>query len=251
MGLLSQDVTFLNFDGAYKTQPRLSHFAKDWIELSDIPESNLFCTHRALKKISERISKQAGHGITFIGNGNYHYVTCLFLSKIDRPFTLILFDNHTDTKLSDSEQGLLSCGSWVARSLANLPNLQRALIIGVCSEFQDYSPDLKDKIILWPETGHWENLDSAIPTRNIYISIDKDVLDRAYAVTNWDQGKMKLQDLLSALKKLMRQKNILGMDVCGELPVSPVEVWRYANELRLNEQTNLAILQSVFSGSSS
>lgn len=245
MGLLSQDVTFLNFDNAYNAQPELSHFAKDWIELGDISESNLFCTHRALKKISERISRQAGRGITFIGNGNYHYVTYLFLRKINRPFTLILFDNHTDTKLADQGQGLLSCGSWVAEALADLPCLKRALIIGVCSELQGFSGSLKDKIILWPETGPWENLVSVIPTRDIYISIDKDVLDRAYAVTNWDQGKMKLPELLAALKKLIRQKNILGMDICGELPVSPAEVWRYTRELRLNEQANLAILESV------
>ncbi|MGA8941612.1 MAG: arginase family protein [Thermoactinomyces sp.] len=247
ISLLSQHVTFLNFDDTYKAQPELSHFAKDWIELGDIPESNLFCTHRALKKISERISRQAGRGITFIGNGNYHYVTYLFLRKIDQPFSLILFDNHTDT---NQGQGLLSCGSWVAEALADLPCLRSAFIIGVCSELQSYSPSLKDKIILWPETGQWDNLVSSIPTRDIYISIDKDVLDRTYAVTNWDQGKMKLPELLAALKKLIRQKNILGMDICGELPVSPSEIWRYSKELRLNELANLAILASVFSDAS-
>ncbi|MGA9173847.1 MAG: arginase family protein, partial [Thermoactinomyces sp.] len=77
------------------------------------------------------------------------------------------------------------------------------------------------------------------------ISIDKDVLDRTFAVTNWDQGNMHLRELVIALQTLVQQKNVLGIDICGELPVTPADVWLHAEQLHLNEQANLAILQSV------
>jgi hypothetical protein len=245
MGLLHHDVTLLNFDDTYPWQRKLSGFADEWVELADITEANLFCTHRALTEIGHRLPGRTSRGITFIGNGNYHYITYLLLSEINRPFSLVLFDNHTDAKLPDGTSGLLSCGSWVAEAAARFPHLQQTLIIGVGAEQNRYLPDLQSKIVLLPNTTEPHKLLSKIPTEDVYISIDKDVLDRAFAVTNWDHGSMHLTDLLVTLQTLVRQKNVLGIDVCGELPVPPADVWRYSNQLRLNEQANLAILQSV------
>lgn len=245
MGLLHHDVTLLNFDDAYPWQRELSGFADEWIELADITEANLFCANRALTEIGHRLSGRTGRGITFIGNGNYHYVTYLLLSEINRPFTLVLFDNHTDAKLPAGKAGLLSCGSWVAEAAARLPYLQQALIVGVCAERNSGPPDSQGKIVLWPNTAEPQKLLSVIRTEDVYISIDKDVLDRTFAVTNWDHGNMHLRELLVALQALVRQKKVLGIDVCGELPVPPADVWRFADQLRLNEQANLAILQSV------
>jgi hypothetical protein len=245
MGLLHHDVTLLNFGDAYPWQRKLSGLADEWIELTDITEANLFCAHKALTEIGKRLSGRTGRGITFIGNGNYHYVTYLLLSEINRPFSLVLFDNHTDAKLSDGMSGLLSCGSWVAEAAERFPHLQQVLIVGVCAERNLYPSESHSKIVLWPNTGEPQKLLSVIPTEDVYISIDKDVLDRAFAVTNWDHGNMHLRELLEALQTLVRQKNVLGIDVCGELPVPPADTWRYADQLRLNEQANLAILQSV------
>jgi arginase family enzyme len=245
MGLLHHDVTLLNFDDVYPWQRKLSDFADEWIELSDITEANLFCARKALTEIGQRLSERTGRGITFIGNGNYHYVTYVLLSEIDRPFSLVLFDNHTDAKLTDGMSGLLSCGSWVAEAVRRFPLLKKVLIVGVCAERNLYPPDLQRKIVLLPNTGEPQKFLSMIPTEDIYISIDKDVLDRAFAVTNWDHGNMHLRELLVALQTLVRQKNVLGIDVCGELPVPPADVWRYSDQLRLNEKANLAILQSV------
>lgn len=245
MGLLYQDLTLLNFDYVYSWQPKLSGFAGEQIELADITEANLFCARRALTEIDRRLSGRTGRGITFIGNGNYHYVTYLLLSEINRPFSLVLFDNHTDAKLSEGMSGLLTCGSWVAEAAAHLPHLQQAVIVGACAERNLYLPDSQRKIVLWPHAGEPQKLLSAIPTEDVYISIDKDVLDRAFAVTNWDHGNMHLRELLEALQTLVRQKNVLGIDVCGELPIAPADVWRCADQLRLNEQANLAILQTL------
>lgn len=52
----------------------------------------------------------------------------------------------------------------------------------------------------------------------VYISIDKDVLDEKYAVTNWDQGKMSMGMLEQILKTLVTEYDVIGVDICGMYP---------------------------------
>ncbi|WP_245891464.1 arginase family protein [Planifilum fimeticola] len=243
MGLLHRDVTLLNFDDVYPKQRQLARLADEWIHLTDIREANLFCTDRSRSEISRRLSRRKSRGITFIGNGNYHYVTYLLLREINKPFSLILFDNHTDAKTPDGLPGLLTCGSWVQEA-AKLPHLEAVFLIGV-GERDFRLRETRGKITFWPDPRRGEELLSAIPTEHVYISIDKDVLDRAFAATNWDHGTMHLRDLLQDLRTLIRNKQVLGVDVCGELPVSPAEAWIHTDRIRLNERANLSILESV------
>ncbi len=55
-----------------------------------------------------------------------------------------------------------------------------------------------------------------INTKTIYITVDKDVLDFEDAITNWDQGKMRLPFLLKVLRRLAANFNLLGVDVVGD-----------------------------------
>ena len=59
-------------------------------------------------------------------------------------------------------------------------------------------------------------LKKQIKTKSIYITIDKDVLSRKEAETNWDQGEMSLSFMLSVLNKLFAENNIIGVDVTGD-----------------------------------
>jgi len=245
LGLLYHDVTFLNFDETYIWQRELSRCADHWIDMSDIPETNLFCSEEAIPQIIRRLNHPTGHGITWIGSGNYHYVTWLLLQDIQQPFTLVLFDNHTDTHCHDDPPGLLSCGSWVTEAISHHPHLQLVLIIGAHSHPCSIPKGFQNQIVLLPETAHPEQWLSIIPTDHVYISIDKDVLDRQFAITHWDQGNMMLPHLLSSLKSLIQSKNVLGIDICGELPLPSSDVWRQMDAIRRNEKTNLSILNSV------
>ncbi|WP_274364747.1 arginase family protein [Paenibacillus thermotolerans] len=245
MGLLHHEVTILNFDQMFTQQIRLSERADEWIELADIGSTNMFCTHEALAEIHRRLSARTAPGITFIGSGNYHYISYELLRSIDRPFSLVLFDNHTDAKPSDTLPGFLTCGSWVAEAAAALPLLQQVVMVGVRSGGIIDNPAVRSKTVLLPELDHPQQLLSAITVDDVYISVDKDVLDRADAVTDWDHGTMRLKQLIMSLHSLVVNKNVVGIDVCGELRVPPGEAWRYADQVRLNEQANLAILESV------
>ncbi|MCU0651954.1 MAG: arginase family protein [Candidatus Omnitrophica bacterium] len=55
-----------------------------------------------------------------------------------------------------------------------------------------------------------------LETRQVYLSLDKDCLNSEFALTNWEEGKFAFSDLLSALKIIKEQSEIIGMDVTGE-----------------------------------
>jgi len=61
-----------------------------------------------------------------------------------------------------------------------------------------------------------EHLLSRITTRSVYLTVDKDVLVREDAITNWDQGSMRLPYLLSLIKEISKRHTIVGADVTGD-----------------------------------
>lgn len=65
-----------------------------------------------------------------------------------------------------------------------------------------------------------------IETEAVYITIDKDVLVPDDAVTNWDQGRMRLPYVLSLISEIGRRCRIIGADVIGDYSAP-----RYAGNL--------------------
>jgi hypothetical protein len=58
-----------------------------------------------------------------------------------------------------------------------------------------------------------------IPTRDVYVTIDKDALRPADAVTNWDQGELSLDVLLELIRDIAAHHRIVGADVLGDWSV--------------------------------
>jgi len=98
----------------------------------------------------------------------------------------------------------------------------------------------------------------------VYISIDKDCLKKDFALTNWEEGFLALDQLLLILRLLRENLDILGLDVVGDYSACRVNgrikdficrldhPKRFSargmeNEAirRINERTNLAILNAV------
>ena len=50
----------------------------------------------------------------------------------------------------------------------------------------------------------------------MYVTIDKDALRPADAITNWDQGELSLQGLAGLVRGLARDHDIVGADVVGD-----------------------------------
>lgn len=203
----------LDFNNTYnKNDPYFKDFT--YLDMHDIEGTDLFCSRLAERRIKDRIYKYSINGIHFIDNGNYHYITRFFIQKIPEPFDLIVFDHHTDMQAS-TIPGLLSCGNWLKLVLLDHPFLHKVILIG---------PEHK----AFTKIGHEDRLisisyedikASRLPEYNeyypIYISIDKDILSEAYAITNWNQGDLPLNTLMAMLKKLILHHKVFGLDLCG------------------------------------
>ena len=243
-----KETVITNFSGIYKNQNFYKNYAEEeisWTELSDLSGCNCYCDAEASDRIRKEIQAFTGKGLHFIDSGNYHYMTRLWLEKLQIPFRLLVFDNHTDMQ-PPAFGGLLSCGGWIAASLEELPLLQEVILVGPDEEaYTQVEPDLQQKVLFLSreklstmtteeKEGFFNNLSEDLP---LYVSVDKDVLCKGDASTTWSQGDMHLSELMSFLELVLEQQNILGMDVCGECDMDS------CSEDFLNDHANEAILR--------
>jgi arginase family enzyme len=241
--------TVLEIDQTLEGQELLHNYALDVIHLSDLKSTQGYCSDESFAEIGKRLCRFQNQ-TTLIGNGNYHYITYHLLAQIKEPFALVLFDHHTDCMPYESGD-TISCGSWVSKALQELSNLKRVVIVG--ARVEDEYLDPRVRVISEEEVN-----DGAIKTIEhrikehiehlpVYVSVDKDVLYPNDAHTNWDQGSMTLLQLLYLLRELNKSERMLGLDICGELPLTQTERWRdgSSEELRKNEIANRAILDIV------
>ena len=243
-----KETVIMNFSGIYKNQNFYKNYAEEeifWTELSDLSGCNCYCDAEASDRIRKEIQAFTGKGLHFIDSGNYHYMTRLWLEKLQIPFRLLVFDNHTDMQ-PPAFGGLLSCGGWIAASLEELPLLQEVILVGPDEEaYTQVEPDLQQKVLFLSreklstmtaeeKVGFFNNLSEDLP---LYVSVDKDVLCKGDASTTWSQGDMHLSELMSFLELVLERQNILGMDVCGECDMDS------CSEDFLNDHANEAFLR--------
>ena len=157
--------------------------------------TNCYCAAESAARIRHAVAEMPLHAFHDIGTGDYHYVTLFWLERIREPFSLVLVDHHPDDQPGAFGGDLLSCGGWVAQA-RELPLLRRDVWIRDAADF----PTLE-----------------RLPECPVYLSIDLDVLAPDYARTDWDQGTMRLEELLQALRKLLAERRVLGVDLCGGL----------------------------------
>ena len=109
-----------------------------------------------------------------------------------------------------------------------------------------------------------KDLLNRMPTKKVYITIDKDCLKNEHALTNWEEGKFSLEELLSMLKAINENKDIAGLDIVGDYSKVAIKsmVKRASSYLdhprnikalaldeslitSVNEHTNLKILEAL------
>lgn len=234
-------IAVLFFTDAYEKQGFYREMEREGWDVSCIScrgmeGTNCYCDEAAAEEIRERIRPFGAGGLHFLDSGNYHYVSRLWLELVTEPFDLLVFDHHTDMQ-EPAFGGILSCGGWVRAALEELPLLHRVYLAGPPGS----SPEAAEETagfegrVSWireEELGRGEGLGEMLQGRGggdgsasgkadclpLYISVDKDILTREDAVTNWDQGQVGLDELLACVRTAFGGRRVIGMDVCGEAP---------------------------------
>jgi hypothetical protein len=195
-------VTFLDMSGMYERNGTLAEYISmkinvEWIDLRNARGTDGYCDDEAQDAI-RRILRERGvavKSVHFIDNGNYHYLSKLFLEMMDETFDLLVLDNHSDMQ-TPAFGDILSCGSWVKNVLDSNANVDSVYLCGVDGEKVDLKQIIKG-------------------TNPLYISIDKDILSKRDYVTNWNQGSLGINELEAVLREVMAHRNVCGVDICG------------------------------------
>ena len=72
--------------------------------------------------------------------------------------------------------------------------------------------------------------------RPLYISLDKDILCEEEAAVNWDQGTVRLSEVLEVLEAAFRSRPVIGADLCGENPLDMEDGEQLLKADSLNEK---------------
>lgn len=240
--------------------------AATFVEMRDLaPQLRLTGSRRAMEAFLGRLPPPGRDAdMFFYGSGDFHHLTAGLLRRIDEPVTVIHLDNHPDWLTFPPT---FNCGGWVSRALRlphvrkvitigpcspdlAAPDLKganlRALADGALEVYPWRHPPSRllsarmsaasgwtGNTIRWHNVGGaaWESflsdLPRRIPTRAVWITLDKDVFCEPDALTNWDQGEMSLVHALVLLRRIATRHRIVGMDVCGDYsPARFRDPWR-------------------------
>ncbi|WP_349908715.1 arginase family protein, partial [Bacteroides caccae] len=162
---------------------------------------------------------------------------------------LIVFDHHPDMQ-PPLFKGMLSCGSWVKDMLDWNMLCKKVVIVGASDKLirtvpEEYGQRVSfySEATLAHEKG-WRNFSSAYIEGPVYLSIDKDVLNPASAVTDWDQGSFSLQELEELLAIVLRKERVVGIDICGECSAT-LTLFEERREATVDSRANKELLKLI------
>ena len=223
------NVLVTDFSGTYAAQgflPWLQEQAGEGLIYRDFTHLEGTCCYcDAQKEINEGLPAALPR-LRFIDSGDYHYMSHLLALRETQPFHLVLLDHHPDNQ-EPAFGGVLSCGSWVSAMQAENPQLRSVLAIG-----PDACPESLPEG--WLEQRRGER---------VYVSLDKDIMDRPWARTDWTQGAYTLPQVKEMLRRAMEGgMQVAAVDICGELPVFK---WGCGEDLRINFETNKELYKHI------
>ncbi len=244
-------IRLLDFDRSYQQQTFFQNRPADRLSLTDVPQSRRLCERLALETIRARLAACAPALVTFIGSNHYHYVT----ASCSKPS-----GNCSSWCSSITMPIFAACtGFDLLRQLAakrpgRAALLQQALVLGAGRDPRTSRLARRwgGRLVMVDEQQLMRDqevhtfLSRHIAGRAVYISIDKDVLDPGEAVTAWDQGHMRLDQLIGLICLVRSMGRLVGCDVCGEADLDPLTPHSLADQvLDRNNRANAAILDAI------
>ncbi|MCX7145370.1 MAG: hypothetical protein NT042_04010 [Sulfuritalea sp.] len=227
------------------------------LPLGEWQESVRFgCTLKVLQRLAGEIEPAvAGLPTVFLGSGDFHHLSHLLIRRHEQRgemLQVVVFDNHPDNMRYPFG---IHCGSWVAH-VSRLPFVACVHVLGITSPDVGMAhawenclgPLRQGRVRYWcvgPDLN-WMKYLGITGSRSfgstvamleafarhihstsgpIYLSIDKDVLARGEARTNWDQGVMRVDELGETIRLL--KGRIVASDITGD-----VSIYRYRSRLK-------------------
>jgi hypothetical protein len=258
-------VRILDLDDGVARQERLRQRAESCLSLRAWgPRLRMACSWKTFARFEEDLSRQLGPTearpcLTFVGSGDFHHVSLALCRRQRRPCNLLVLDNHPDWM---RRVPFLHCGTWLYHA-AGLPQVHRVFHVGGEVDFDNHYRWLapwrmlrSGKISVLPAVRSfrgkaWRGVgcpalreSPAVPaTRDaveallrpwrldlarlpLYVSLDRDVMQVAEAVVNWDSGRLLADEVLIVITAfLAASAGPAGMDVVGDWSPVRVEGW--------------------------
>ena len=193
-----------DFSGAYGAQGFLRWMEDNAgevrvLDFKELEGTSCYCDAESALEIGEMLPEKLPR-LRWIDSGDYHYMSHLLALREKEPFHLLLLDNHPDNQ-EPAFGGVLSCGSWV-------------------KAMREENPLLKDVLWIGPENGEYREWIEKRRGERLYISLDKDVMAREWARTDWSQGEFSLEQVGEILRIAITMMQITAIDICGEISAS-------------------------------
>ena len=245
----------LDLDGSLTRQSELRAHAAALPLRGLGPHLRYLCTRANLQRFGARLDPQDRHRLTFTGSGDFHHLTAELLRAFREPLSVVAFDQHPDwditapwaccgswvnaalrlpqvKKIVVIGAGEEDLGGWHLLR-GNMKAVWRGqLEIYPATWARSKTLDRSTRVsrcaaqscgkVRWQtvEKLGWDELMTRViadlPTRRVYVSVDKDCLARNAAVSNWGAGELELDDVCAAIERLGRETEIVGADVTGE-----------------------------------
>ena len=240
---MNNNILIMNFSHVYEYENFYREQNCNIVDFSNLKGTNCYCDDNTASVIKKSISPYNIEGLHFIDSGNYHYISSFWIERIKEPFVLVVLDNHTDMQ-EPAFGNILSCGSWVQEVLLKNQYLKKVILIGPPKSSYTFVSDklipiYKDDIKIKEKLKEIINLKKKY---KMYMSIDKDILSKSYAVTSWSQGGMNLTTL-ERIIKYFYSSNTIGIDICGECPLNYDEC--NSRALMINDNTNKELIKFI------
>ncbi len=170
----------------------------------------------ALKWIERRYKKYIKDNKFVIMVGGEHTITLGAIQSFADKFTVISFDAHFDLRDEYLSQKY-SHTTVMRRVYERVP----VVFVGQRTASKEEMEFLNSEHILYFKKPDIGKVLESINTDKVYLSIDVDVFDPALmpAVANPEPDGILWNDLLNFLSKIIRKKNIIGIDIVEFSPL--------------------------------
>ena len=108
---------------------------------------------------------------------------------------------------------------------------------------------LREKVLFYSqaEINHhqaWPSKAGKLIHEPVYISIDKDVLRKQDAITDWSNGNLTVMQLQAVLRIIYAHEKLIGIDITGECSAT-LDYFTEVEDAAINNNTNVELMQMI------